>query len=94
MDHTSASGHHRLALQHAGWGYFAEVSLRVKVEPGPPGLTVVFDDAADRDWRSGASFGIAYAFEKTALRPQRVTVHVTAMEGHIVDTTEILVAYA
>ncbi len=88
------NGHHRLAHQRSERGYFADVSLAVKVEPGPPGLNVLFDDDAGLLWRTGASFGIAYALEKAPQRQQRVTVRVKRLHGMIVDTTEILVAYA
>lgn len=90
---TEHHGHHRLARQQGHRGYFADVSLTVQVEPGPPGLTVLFDDAGG-PWRAGASFGVAYAVERSRLDARHVTVQVTRLQGMIVDTTQILVAYA
>jgi hypothetical protein len=90
------TGTYRLAAQHGNFGYFAEVSINVTMEPGEAGLRVEFADDTAESWRSGARFGIAYTFEKSPMlrgRGNRVVARVTGIRGHPVDTTEVLVAY-
>jgi hypothetical protein len=91
------SGTHKLAAQHDNYGYFAEVSVNVMLERGDAGLRVEFSEGTGSAWRAGASFGLAYAFEKSPMaevRGKRVVVRVTSIRGHAVDTTEVLIAYA
>lgn len=90
------AGNYDLAIQRGDWGYFASVTLSVGLEAADEGLVVEFETAGDA-WRAGAQFGVAYAYEKSVDQigqRQRVRVRVTEIRGHIIDTTEICVAYA
>lgn len=86
------TGTHSLAAQHGSFGYFAEVSLTVEVADGSAALRIEFDDEVDKSWRPGAQFGVAYAFEKSPMaqvRGRQVSVRITGIRGHVVDTTEV-----
>jgi hypothetical protein len=62
------------------------------VRGGGRGLRVTYAQL-DQPWRAGAEFGVAYAFERSGVRWRGADVGVR-LAGHIVDTTEAVVAYA
>lgn len=82
---------HEVALQSGNVGYFAAIELEAELKEGPPSLVVDFADGVE-SWRAGALFGVAYAYEKSPVRSVRVRI--ASLRGHVVDTTEAVVAYA
>lgn len=88
-------GTYRVAVQHENLGYFAVVDVDVQLLASGGELVVEF--AAPSEWQFGVQFGIAYACEKTLFAqrtPPGVRVRVTRVEGHAVDTTQVIAAYA
>lgn len=72
----------------------AEVRLALRVDDALGGLEIGLEAPSDAAWQSGARFGVAYAYEHSPVHGRRVTVRVRRHFGHIVDTTEVLMAYA
>ena len=86
---------YRIAHQDGKWGYFCEVTLVVELTPNVAGVRCGFVDTVCQ-WRDGVRFGIAYAQEKAfGMSPGLVgtQVTVTEVQGHDVDTTEVVAAY-
>ena len=90
-------GSYRVAVQHGKRAYFAVVALEVTVGVGAAETVRVANDSGEPTWKAGMRFGIAYAYERTLKRnwlPPGVEVRITEFRGHVVDTTEIVVAFA
>ncbi len=90
------TGECKVAKQSGRKGYFGRVVLQT--EPKDDGqITVEFDEQNASRWQSGARFGIDYALEhisKKTFFPRGLRVIVTSIEGHDVDTSSLLIAYA
>jgi len=85
-------GSHILARRDGNHGYYASVVLEVEVSGKRGEHSIEFAEEVGA-YRAGLSFGIAYAHEKSALE-QGIRVRVLELRGHVVDTTEVVVAYA
>jgi hypothetical protein len=89
------NGRFELALQSGNWGYFGSVTVDVEIIPGSRGLAVDYS-GIDNQWRSGLGFGLAYAYEKSVATMRGVPgarARVVEARGHIVDTTETVMAF-
>ena len=91
-----ARGEYKLADQIGTKGYFGKVTL--ETEPSEVGgeVAVCFDQPNAADWQSGAKFGIDYALEHISKRkyfPEGGRVRVLSIEGHVVDTNNVVIAY-
>ena len=84
-------GSHRVAVQHDQKGYFAEVALRIEPR-SERGLQVHIADHSE--WSAGVLFGIAWAYERAVHPKSGMTVTVASVRGHVVDTTEVVTAFA
>jgi len=90
-------GEYRLAKQQGKWGYFGEVALQVETNGGSGAIEVDFDANQAQEWQAGARFGIDYVLEHLPIRklfPQGARIHVESINGHLVDTTNTVIAYA
>lgn len=91
-----ARGEFRLATQSGPKGYFGKVSLDIEPTEIDGDVVIDFDDQRARSWQSGVRFGIEYALEHIPKRkyfPKGLRVHVNSIEGHEVDTTNVVIAY-
>ena len=84
---------HKLSVQHGKWGYFGIVQLDVDLNPNIRGVHIEFA-VADPEWRAGVEFGITYAHEKViGNQPPGANVRVLEARGHIVDSSQVLMAF-
>jgi len=89
-------GESTIAKQSGLKGYFGKVTLQVEPTEGDGAVTVDFDERRARSWQQGARFGIEYVLEHIPKRkyfPTGGRVHVDCIEGHEVDTNNVLIAY-
>jgi hypothetical protein len=87
----------KLAVQSGNRGYFGKVVLHIESNGAAGGVKVDFDPQRAADWQAGARFGIDYVLEHVSIKklfPEGATIHVDAIQGHPVDTTNVVVAYA
>jgi hypothetical protein len=67
------------------------------MDDGSGVVSIDFDAANARDWQTGARFGIDYVLEhipKKKLFPKGARIHVDSIQGHVVDTTSAVIAFA
>ncbi len=89
-------GEFAIAKQAGPKGYFGKVALEVEPTENDGAITVDFDEQRARLWQQGARFGIEYVLEHIPRRkyfPKGGRVHVDCIEGHEVDTNNVLIAY-
>jgi hypothetical protein len=89
-------GENKLATQVGAKGYFGKVTVEAKTVDGDGEVTVDFAEAIPEQWKSGASFGIQYVLEhvtKRKLFPKGGIVRVLFIEGHEVDTNNVVIAF-
>ncbi len=89
-------GEYKLAIQSGNWGYFGKVVLRIETNGAAGGVKVDFDPQRAGDWQAGARFGIDYVLEHVSTKklfPEGATIHVDSIQGHPVDTTNVVIAY-
>jgi hypothetical protein len=90
-------GEYKLADQVGEKGYFGKVALEIEMDDGSGAVSIDFDAANARDWQTGARFGIDYVLEhipKKKLFPKGARIHVDSIQGHAVDTTSAVIAFA
>ena len=71
--------------------------MSVDANGGTGTIKVDFDPDRAAEWRIGAHFGIDYVLERIPRRklfPKGATIHVESIQGHAVDTTNVVIAYA
>ncbi|HET6882712.1 MAG TPA: hypothetical protein VFI31_21265 [Pirellulales bacterium] len=96
MSTSLSVGKNRLALKSGNKGYFGEVELDVERDGDGGAIEVDFDPVAASRWQTGARFGIDYVLEHSPRRtlfPNGGRIHVSRIEGHLVDTTNAVIAY-
>ena len=89
-------GEFKLVDQLGEKGYFGKVSLEVEAMENKGAITVNFDERNAAGWQSGAAFGIEYVLEHVAkheLFPHGGRVRVSSIQGHPVDTNNVVIAY-
>jgi hypothetical protein len=89
-------GEDKLAAQIGPKGYFGKVTVEAEQVDGDGEVTVDFDPTNAKRWRSGASFGVEYVLEhitKRKLFPKGGRVRVVYIEGHEVDTNNVVIAF-
>lgn len=92
-----ASGKYELAEQAGDAGFYAEVVVRLEIEDGKDGLSISYPGDLESDGCLAVGFGIAYAREhlRRELRlGRRMSVTVETVNGHVVDTTTMALAFA
>jgi hypothetical protein len=90
-------GEYTLATQLGKRGFFGKVVLSVDANGGTGTIRVDFDPERAAEWQIGAHFGIDYILERIPQRklfPKGATIHVESIQGHTVDTTNLVIAYA
>lgn len=90
------TGSYSLTQQVGSKGYFAKMSVAVE-STDSIACEVEFSEAALCEWTAGAAFGITHAWEIYLLSnpPKKgLKVKVLEIEGHFIDTTNLVVAYA
>ena len=85
-------GSHILAGREGTHGYYASVILEVEPDAQHGGVSVAFAQGVDR-YLAGLTFGVTYAYEKSGMK-DGARVRVLELRGHVVDTTEMVVAFA
>ena len=89
------NGKFQLAAQHGKRGYFGSIEIEVLADSTLRGIAVEFA-CQEIEWRTGVLFGLTYAYNKTiGMGPNSIgaTVKVLELQGHAVDTTEIVMAF-
>ena len=89
------AGNFELKEQSGNKGFFGRVSLQA--EPQLNGeFQVEFDQQNAQRWQSAAQFGVDYFLEhipKKKLFPTGLRVFISEIDGHEVDTTNLVIAY-
>ena len=96
MSTSLSVGKNRLAVQSGNKGYFGEVELDVERHSPGGAIEVEFDSVGASQWQTGAQFGIDYVLQHSSRRtlfPNGGRIHVSRIEGHLVDTTNAVIAY-
>ena len=91
-----ARGEYEVATQAGGRGYFGKVTLDVHQGGRAGTVEVDFDAEHASQWQSGARFGIDYMLERIqrrSLLPTGAKIHVDSIQGHDVDTNNVVIAY-
>jgi len=91
-----ARGEFEVATQAGGRGYFGKVTLDVHQGGREGTVEVDFDPKRASQWQSGARFGIDYMLERIQRRgllPGGARIHVDSIQGHDVDTNNVVIAY-
>lgn len=93
------NGEYQLAIQKGDIGYFSKVSLEVNFTDKENSVEVifdeiVFDEVIEKPWKTAVQFGIEYAYEKLQNNEKGIKVNVTEIRGHLVDTTQITIAFS
>jgi hypothetical protein len=86
-----------VATQLGQRGFFGRVVVSIVADNNAGTVRVVFDPDRATQWRLGAQFGIDYVLERISKRkvfPSGATIHVETIQGHEVDTTNVVIAYA
>ncbi|MGH7137407.1 MAG: hypothetical protein ACREHD_16815 [Pirellulales bacterium] len=96
MSTSLSAGKNRLAVQFGNKGYYGEVELDVERSSPTGAIEVEFDPVAASQWQTGARFGIDYVLEHSSPRtlfPNGGRIHVSRIQGHLVDTNNAVIAY-
>ena len=96
-DEAMKHGEFTLATQLGKRGFFGKVVLSVDANGDAGTIKVDFDPDRAGEWQIGAHFGIDYVLERIPRRklfPKGATIHVESIQGHAVDTTNLVIAYA
>lgn len=89
-------GEDKLAVQVGRRGFFGKVAVEVEPFERDGDVIVDFDPSVDKEWKSGATFGIEYALEHIATKtylPKGGRIRVLSIGGHAVDTTNVVIAF-
>jgi hypothetical protein len=91
-------GEFTLATQAGNKGYFGKVAIEVEAAHDITGkVEVDFDAEHARRWQIGARFGIQSVLDHVPRKrtfPTGARIHVTSIQGHEVDTNEVVIAFA
>ena len=95
MSSSTSQGKHRIAVQSGPKGYFGEVAVDVEREVNNGIVEISFDPVHAPQWQTGTKFGIEYILEHLSRRlfPDGGRIHVSRIEGHLVDTNNVVIAY-
>jgi len=89
---------YKLAMQHRGRAYYAEIELEIDILPctdvKSTGLYIHFIENSENEWKSAVIFGVTYAWEKVEKGMQEYRVTIRSVRGHVVDTTQMVMAFA
>jgi len=89
-------GEDKLATQVGSKGYFGQVTVEAQPVDGNEEIAVDFAPTISNRWQSGASFGIQYVLDHIARRklfPKGGRVRVLNINGHEVDTNNVVIAF-
>lgn len=96
MSTSLSQGKHRVAVQSGSRGYFGEVVVEVERYGNEGTVEINFDAVYATRWQAGARFGIEYVLERVSRRklfPDGGRIYVSRIEGHLVDTNNVVIAY-
>ncbi len=91
-----ARGEFRIADQIGPKGYYGHVTLETEATEAGSDIAISFDPPSATRWMNGARFGIDYVLEHIPRRkyfPSGGKVHVLSIEGHDVDTNNVVIAF-
>ena len=91
-----ARGEFRIADQIGSKGYYGQVTLETETTEVGGDVAISFDPPSTSRWMNGARFGIDYVLDHIPKRkyfPSGGKVHVLCIEGHEVDTNNVVIAY-
>ncbi len=90
-----AKGDFKIAEQIGARAYYGQVALEADASDSGE-VTIDFAQPSATRWQSGATFGIDYVLEHIPTRkifPHGGRIRVTNIEGHEVDTNNVVIAY-
>ena len=89
-------GEDKLVAQVGSKGYFGKVTIEAEPAETDGKVVVDFAPTIPEEWQSGAAFGIQYVLDHIAKRklfPKGGRIRVLFLEGHDVDTNNVVIAF-